>query len=56
MLVVACTTFGLLVFAPTAIPINGTATIRAGFKNLFQAVCVPRRFSGVYFYSIHPQA
>ena len=33
--VVACPTFGLFVFAETAIPINGAATLTAGFKNLF---------------------
>ena len=34
----ACATVGFLVFAPTALPINGAATFTAGFKNLFQAV------------------
>ena len=41
ILVVACPTFGFLVLALTAVPINGTATLTAGFRNLFQAVCVP---------------
>ena len=40
-LVVACLAFGFLVLALTAITINGAATLTAGFKNLFQAVCVP---------------
>ena len=30
-----------LVLAPTATPINGAATLTAGFKNFFQAVWVP---------------
>ena len=41
ILVVTCPTLGFFVFAETAIPTNGTATLTAGFKNLFQAVCVP---------------
>ena len=39
--VVAAATFGFLVLAPTAIPINGADALIAGFRNLFQAVCVP---------------
>ena len=39
--VVACATFGFLVFAPTAIPINGAATLTAGFMNLFHVVWDP---------------
>ena len=38
ILVVACPTLGFLVLALTAIPINGAATLTAGFRNLFQAV------------------
>ena len=41
ILVVACPFFGFLVFAETAIPINGAVAIIVGFRNLFQAVCVP---------------
>ena len=40
-LVVACPNFGFLVFAETAIPINGAVAFIAGFKKLFQAVWVP---------------
>ena len=40
-LAVACPTFGFLVFAETAIPLNGAVALIAGFRNLFQAVCVP---------------
>ena len=36
ILVVACPTFGLLV-----LPVNVAATLTAGLRNLFQAVCVP---------------
>ena len=39
--VVACQTLGFLVLAERAKPINGAATLTAGFKNLVQAVCVP---------------
>ena len=56
ILVVACPTFGFFVLALTAIPINGAATLIAGFKNLFQAVCVSLKFSEVYFLSILLQA
>ena len=38
ILVVACPTLGFLVLALTAIPINGAATLTAGFKSLFHAV------------------
>ena len=38
ILVVAAPTFGFLVLALTAIPINGAATLTARFRNLFQAV------------------
>ena len=41
ILVVAAATFGFFVLAPTAIPINGAATLTAGFKNLSHAVFVP---------------
>ena len=41
ILVVACPTFGFFVYAETAIPINGAVALIAGFRNLFQAVCVP---------------
>ena len=34
ILVVACPTFGFVVLALTAIPINGTVALIAGFKNL----------------------
>ena len=34
--VLACASSGFLVLTPTAIPINGLAIFRAGFKNLFQ--------------------
>ena len=44
ILVVAAATFGFLVLAPTAIPINGAATLTAGFRNLIQAICVPLKF------------
>ena len=43
-LVVACPNLGFLVLAPTAIPINGAVPLIAGFRNLFQAVCVPSKF------------
>ena len=36
--VVACPFLGFLVLALTAIPINGAASLTAGFKNIFQAV------------------
>ena len=39
ILVVAGPTFGFLVLLLTAIPLNGAATLKAGFKNLFQAPC-----------------
>ena len=38
ILAVAAATFGFLVLAPTAIPINGAATLTAGLRNLFHAV------------------
>ena len=41
ILVIACPILGILVLAPTAIPINGAVALMSGFKNLFQAVCVP---------------
>ena len=41
ILVVACPTFGFLVLALIAIHINGAVALIAGFRNLFQAVCVP---------------
>ena len=41
ILIAAYPTFGFLVLALTAIPINEAATLTAGFKNLFHAVCVP---------------
>ena len=41
ILVVACPTFGFLVLAVTAIPINGAVALIAGLRNLFQAVFVP---------------
>ena len=41
ILVVACPTFGFLVLAVTAIPINGAVALIEGLRNLFQAVCVP---------------
>ena len=44
ILVVACATFGFFVFAETTIPINRAATLTAGFKIFFQAVCVPLNF------------
>ena len=44
IIVVACPTFGFFVFAETAIPIIGAARLTAGFKNLFQAVCVHLKF------------
>ena len=40
-LLVACPTFGFLVLALTAIPINGAATLTAGLRNLLQAVLCP---------------
>ena len=40
ILVVACPTFGFLVLALTAIPKNDAVALIAGFRNLFQAVCV----------------
>ena len=40
ILVVAAATWGFLVSAPTAIPVNGAATLTAGFKDLLQAVWV----------------
>ena len=42
--VVAAPIFGYLVLALTAIPIYGLAIFNAGFRNLFQAVCVPLIF------------
>ena len=50
---VACRIFGLLVLALTAIVINGAVALIAGFKNLFQAVCVPLKVSEAYILSIH---
>ena len=41
---VACPTFGFFVFAETAMPVNGAATLTAGFKKLFQAICVSLKF------------
>ena len=41
ILVVGCPTVGFFVFAETAIPMNAAATLASGFKNLFQADCVP---------------
>ena len=41
ILVVACPTFGFFVLALTAIPIKGADALIAGFRNLFQAVCLP---------------
>ena len=41
LIVVACPSLGFLVLALIAIPINGAVTLIAGFKTLFQAVCVP---------------
>ena len=41
ILVVACPTFGFLVLALRAIPINGAVALIAGFRNLFHAVYVP---------------
>ena len=38
ILVVAGATFGFLIFAPTAIPINGAAILTAEIKNLSQNV------------------
>ena len=49
ILVVACPTFGFLVLALTAIPINGAVALIAGFKNLFQAVCVSLKIFVVCF-------
>ena len=40
-LVAACPTFGFLVLALTAIPMNGAAILTAGLRILFQAACVP---------------
>ena len=39
--VVAYPTLGFLVLAETAIPINGAATLTAGFRNLFHAAWLP---------------
>ena len=51
ILVVACPTFGFLVLALTAIPINGAATLTAGFKNLFHQVCVAlKSFCNLHFF------
>ena len=47
--VVACPTFGFLVLAPTAMPINGAATLTAGFQKLFQVVCDPLKFFSLFF-------
>ena len=41
ILVFACPTFGSLVFAETAIPINGAVALIAVFRILIEAVCVP---------------
>ena len=48
ILVVAAATFGFLVLAPTAIPINGAVALIAGLRNLFPAVFVPLKI----FYSL----
>ena len=40
IVVVACPTFGFLILALTAVPINGAVALIAGFKNLFQVVSV----------------
>ena len=49
ILVNACPTLRFLVFAETAIPISGAVALNAGFRNLFQAVCVPLKIFEVYF-------
>ena len=49
ILVVACPTFGFLVLGLTAIPISGTVSIIAGFRNLFQATWVPQKTGFVLF-------
>ena len=49
-LVVVCPTLGFFVLAEMAIPINGTVAIIAGFKNLFQAVCVPLKFFCSFYF------
>ena len=38
ILIVAAATFGFLVLAPTAIPINGATILTAGLRNVFQTV------------------
>ena len=50
ILVVAAATFGFFVLAPTAIPINGAATLTAGFRNFFQAVWDPLKLFSFYFW------
>ena len=37
IMIVACATFGFLVFAPTSIPKKCAAILTAGLRNLFQA-------------------
>ena len=44
ILVVACPTYGLFVFAETAIPIDGAVSLIFGFKSFFQAVYVSLKF------------
>ena len=49
ILVVAWPNFVFLVLAPTAMPINGAVVLIAGFRTLFQAVCVPLKiFEGCF--------
>ena len=46
--VAAAPTLGFFVLALTAIPIKGADALIAGFRNLFQEVCVPLKI----FYSL----
>ena len=54
LLVGACVTFGFLVLALTANPIKDAATLTAGFRKLFQAVCVPLKLFCSYLFMEPP--
>ena len=56
IIVATCPILGFFVFAETTMHINGAATLTTGFKNSFQAVCVPLKKVEVSFSSIHLRA
>ena len=55
-LVVACPTSRFLVLALTAMPIKGAATLTVGFKNLFQALCLPLNIFCSFFFIDPPSS